>query len=89
MRKKRKDKNMLKKGNKNEDKEIKVIKSRVLDLSDLCMFQATLSGRFVERADEIVFLSWERRKRVYSLCLLSTGPMQVLIFINGNKMVLQ
>ena len=47
--------------------------------------QADLSWEYI--------LSWERRKSVYSLCLLmvssTSTPLQILIFINGNKMVAQ
>ena len=46
----------------------------------------------------IILLSWERSKSVYSFCLLAPAilmvwststPLQVLILINGNKMISQ
>ena len=67
----------------------------MLDFRDLGLKGVErLPGRF----DVIVLLSWERRKSVYSLCLLSTGdidglvyqystPLQKLILINDNKMI--
>ena len=42
--------------------------------------RATLPGRYDLEVGSTVLLSWERKRSVYSLCLLSTDDIDVLFF---------
>ena len=42
--------------------------------------RATLPGRYDLEVGSTVLLSWERKRSVYSLCLLSTSGIDVLFF---------
>ena len=58
--------------------------------------RATLPGRYDLKVGSTVLLSWERKRSMYSLCLLSNGGIdfsfsstsfQTGLFINGNKVM--